>query len=147
MKHRQQKHKGYWVIALIFSFSSIIGIVAYSKYVSSEKTLLQNFNKMSSLGKTASVETCVDHVLNWRKTCQAMKSLCDVSVPRMMGACLGSQNRKPYCNQLGTTSSDTHFGYKECQARKVNKKTKKACALSYRVIDNHCKTLERMASL
>ena len=127
------------VLLIILGTSCVMGVVAYSKYRSSEKILWQDLAHFRQIGTQLSSEECINEVIEWRNNCLAMKSLCDISVPRMMETCLASQNREKYCVELGTIPSDTHFGFKECQNRHLNSKTKKACAASYRIIDSHCK--------
>jgi hypothetical protein len=135
------------IVLVIFGCSVIIGIFAYRQYVVSKNFLQADKAYFQSIGKTINSEGCVDEIVHWYSNCKAMKSLCDVSTPKMMDFCLLGQPRKDDCNRYGPNTSDTHFGYPQCQARNVTRKTKKPCALAYRVIDKHCQTLKKSESL
>jgi hypothetical protein len=94
--------------------------------------------KATETGRTVDREGCVDHVMKWYGQCAAMKSLCEASVGRVMEACLVARSRASECVALGDSTRHTQFGFKECQARGVDRWNKKACASAYRAIDRHC---------
>jgi hypothetical protein len=96
---------------------------------------------MKAEGTPPSPEDCVDRVLRWRDHCEAMQSLCDASVPRMMEACLRCSDQGGYCRGLGSAFMATQFGVPQCRERKLDRPHKKICALSYRAIATHCERL------
>lgn len=116
-----------------------LGLFIVSRYESSQRAIALAVQELGEKGHALDAEGCVDEVLAWNRRCSAMKSLCDASVPRVMEACLAAQDRRAWCAGLGDTTSDTHFGYKECAARGLERSAKKMCALTYRVIDGFCK--------
>lgn len=132
-----------YILIAIFISTLGMGIVSTFTYMSSERVLSQDLAYFRQRGTELSPEKCIDEVIQWRTNCQAMKSLCDISIARMMGTCLAAQDRKQYCVQLGRITSDTHFGFKECQQRRLSSRVKKACTLAYRSIDSHCKNIIR----
>ncbi|GMV42713.1 MAG: hypothetical protein AMXMBFR64_44290 [Myxococcales bacterium] len=116
-----------------------VGLVIVSRYEASERAVAQGVEELGERGRTLDAEGCVDAVLDWSDRCAGMKSLCDASVPRVMGACLAAQDRRAWCASLGDRTSDTHFGYRECAERGVKGAAKKKCAMTYRAIDSYCK--------
>jgi hypothetical protein len=100
---------------------------------------------VATKGKNATVEQCIDVTMHWYQSCEAMKSLCESSVPRVMQECLVAQDRSGDCKELGLTTMNTHFGFQECEARKVTRFTRKACANAYRAIDHRCADLAKVA--
>ena len=130
-----------WIVGALFAASFAIGVVAYARYVSSEKALTADLAAIADKGKALSVEQCVDEVLAWHARCEAMKSLCDLSIPRMMFECLKAQDRAPYCDGLTRTTEETTFGVAECKARGAysERTTRNVCATAYRSIDAHCR--------
>jgi len=92
----------------------------------------------SESGRGADPEGCVTHIMEWYGRCAAMKSLCDASVERMMGACLAGRDRSKECIPFVGRGSDASFGFAECKARGVDRLNKKACGNAYRSIDQFC---------
>lgn len=133
-----RKNNGRLVIGLLLLLSAVVGVVAYWRFIVSDRYLRADLNRLSTRGKRLSVEGCVDATVTWASRCQAMKSLCDATGPEMMTRCLAANDRTAYCARLGRTGADTHFGFKECKARHVNRKTKSACADAYRAIATYC---------
>jgi hypothetical protein len=121
--------------------SLLAGAWAFHMLQVSQKFITQSLVQVVSQGKTANMEECVDISMDWYESCEAMKSLCESSVARAMSACLSGQDRASECSSLGNVTKDTHFGFKECQERGVTRFTKKACAATYRAIDQHCERL------
>lgn len=136
--YQRKHHNAKSVLLCIFGLALIIGCLGYWRFIVSDRFLRDDVLSMQKQGKTLSVEGCVDAVVLWASRCRAMKSLCDATAPRMMDVCLAAGNRSAYCRKLGQSGNDTHFGFEECRARKVKRKTKKACASAYRAIANHC---------
>jgi hypothetical protein len=126
------------VLSLVALGAGIQGFVMLQK---SQKYMKSSLEESSRAGVHSSGEQCVDFTMNWYARCEAMKSLCDGSVGRVMIKCLESQERAGFCASLGDKTRDTHFGYKECQARGVDRWNKKACAETFRTIDRYCERL------
>ena len=123
--------------------SLIAGAWAFHMLNVSQKFVKISLAEVALKGKTSSVDDCVSVTMEWYKTCEAMKSLCDSSVSRVMRQCLIGQDRQNDCVELGQLTMDTHFGFKECQARGVTRFTRKACANAFRAIDHHCTALKK----
>lgn len=137
-----RKNRAWLVVAILFGLSVAIGVVAYWRFIVSDRYLRDDLRRLADQGKQLTVEGCVDATLAWGRSCKAMKSLCDATTPEMMGKCLAARNRESYCRRLGTTGHDTRFGFKECKARGVDRKSKKTCAIAYRAIADHCDRLQ-----
>lgn len=136
-----RKNRAWLVVSVLFALSVVIGVVAYWRFIASDRYLRADLKRLAAQGKQLTVEGCVDATLAWGRSCKAMKSLCDATAPEMMGKCLAARDRSSYCRRLGTTGHDTHFGFKECKARGVDRKSKKTCATAYRAIATHCDRL------
>lgn len=137
-KGERRRHRGWLVVGILFALSVAVGILAYSRFITSDRRLRADLGRLAAEGRKLSVEGCVDATIRWSTRCAAMKSLCDATTPQMMARCLGARDRTEYCRSLGDAGRDTHFGFKECKARGVNRKTKKTCAIAYRAIRSHC---------
>ena len=134
---------GGMLIFILLSLSIVIGVVAFWRFTRSDRYLRRAFVAMQSRGHDLTAEQCIDEVLRWSGTCEAMKSLCDASIPRMMQACLVARDRKALCQELGQKVMATQFGFVECKARQLNPQRKTTCALAYREIAEYCLQLER----
>jgi hypothetical protein len=132
-----------WVLSALFALSLVIGVVAYWRFTRSDRFLARDLKMMASRGKHHTIEQCVDDLLGWSAHCEAMLSLCEASIPRMMEACLAAQERAAYCKDLGIRAMSTRFGFPECKVRKVDRSRKKVCALAYRTIAAHCAMLTK----
>lgn len=143
MEPRRGSRNALLVIATLLAVSSSIGVFAFWRFSTSDRYLGDVLHQMEAQGASASVEECVDRVVEQAAACQAMKSLCDASAPRWMDACLKARDRADYCAELGDAPKSTHFGFKECKDRMVDRRTKKACGSAYRSIASHCESLGR----
>lgn len=137
----QRRHAGFLVVAGILLISTIMGVLSFRSYLASEKYLIEARENMAQEGSRLTSDQCVDAVLQWAPQCSAMKSLCDASVPRMMHSCLAARDRRADCMNLGASSRDTHFEYRQCQARGVDKKMRKTCGNTYQALVAHCERL------
>lgn len=127
------------VLLVVFSLSSVLGVLAYWRYQQSERFIRGSIAAFGVRGAKATVEQCVDQVVVWTESCRAMIGLCDASVSRMMNACLKGQDRSQACAAiLPNATADTRFGHEACIKRGVTRRTKKACAAAYRMIAAHC---------
>lgn len=138
---RQKQHNGLIVVAVLFLVAVTIGVLAYWRFVVSDRYLQQDAATLHQRGGTLTLEGCVDAVMAWTGRCRAMKSLCDATTPRMIHACLKGADRRQACKALGDRSQDTRLGFKECQDRGVDRRSKKLCAMAYRAIATHCRSL------
>lgn len=128
---------GFIAVLLVFSGALSLWLLGEIRRTSPE--FVEDARRMRQLGASADPEGCVDAMLEWHARCDAPVDLCELTVPRIMGACLEGQDRTAWCEALPVTTQDTRFGKKECEARGVTKKNKKACATAYRSIDHTCK--------
>ncbi|MCC6159242.1 MAG: hypothetical protein IT350_14425 [Deltaproteobacteria bacterium] len=129
------------VVALILG-SIAIGAIAFWRYRSSEVVLTRARIDIEAKGPTLSPPECVESVVDWARHCEAMKTLCDASMPRMTKTCVEAADRRAYCDELGRDAwMSARFGYDECERLGVDRTAMKACALAYRSIANHCETL------
>lgn len=139
----KKRSRGLWIVLfVVFGVSTVLGVMAFARYRSSEKYIKSALAEMERRGKKLPVEGCVDEILAWRKRCEAMAGLCQAAVSRLMGVCFRATDRSAYCRGLAVSTTDTRFGFKECKARGVKRHAKKACAGMYRVIDSHCHALK-----
>lgn len=148
MLEDRQRHKGSdqgrsakALVASLVAAATLIGVVAFWRFSTSERFLSGVMVEVRDKGKTATPEQCVDEVVRQAAKCEAMKSLCDASAPRWMNACLRGTDRSAYCASLGSAPRATSFGYEACKRREVDRRTKKACASAYRAIAAHCSSL------
>jgi hypothetical protein len=133
------------VIGGLILCSTVIAIIAYGKFVDSEKNLHQDFEEMRAKGETLTISECVDEVLVWRHSCDAMVFLCDRSIGRMMEMCMDGQDRSAYCAAMDTKEmTRTTFGYAECKAKGAhkNRQTKKQCGTTWRAVAAWCTSIE-----
>jgi hypothetical protein len=126
------------VLGSLGAVALLAGVQGYLMLRKSQAHMKVALMNAQVMGSTLDVLGCLDHTLSWYAKCDAMKSLCDGSVGRIMTRCLESQPRTQQCLQLGQATQDTHFGFAECKARGVNRWNKKACAESFRSLDRFC---------
>ena len=143
IEERSSRRTGSSPVILLLSLSTLLGAVAYWRFTVSERFLTRSFVVLERRGRTLTVEKCVDEVLRWGTRCEAMKSLCDASVPRQLEACLAGSDRSAYCRSIGQRYMATEFGVPECRARGIlhRGREKTNCALSYRAIAAYCARL------
>ena len=127
-----------YVFCAIGLFSVLAGALAYRMFNISQVHIKAELIAATESGRVCDPEGCVTHVMAWYGRCAAMKSLCDSSVERMMGACLAGRDRAQECVPFIGRARDTHFGFEECKARGVDRWNKKACGNAYRSIDHFC---------
>jgi hypothetical protein len=131
----------YWKIVVGSAGVLVIaaGAIVVQNYLNSQKHIHHMLNDISVQGKNLNSEQCVDAVMHLISRCEAMKSLCDMTTPRLMETCLSAQTRNEECRVYEPSFGDTGFGFKPCVARGVTRKNKKTCGTSYRVIESYCK--------
>ena len=121
----------------------VMGFGSTARYFQSEDHIGQTLDHMVEAGKTATVEQCVDEVLEWRPQCTALAGLCDGSIDRVMSACLAGQDRKAECLALRDEIGHTGLGVDECRARGIERRKgqDKECAKSYNQLSAYCREL------
>lgn len=135
---------GMWMVALMLSLATVLAVIASFRFGASERYLTEAHARFAERGRELTVDECVVEVLAWRTECEAMKSLCDSNVERMMDACLSGQDRSAYCAEAGEALGDSHFAAAACTAHEVDRKKRepwKFCGMAYRAIDLHCRQL------
>lgn len=138
MSKKTSNRSLFLVLGGVFLVATVAGLRGFRLLERSQGLVDQVLADAAAKGKGLDVEGCVDFAMAWYGGCEAMKSLCDASVGRVVAKCLGAQDRTVACAGLGDRTKDTHFGFHECKARGVDRWNKKACAESYRTIDRHC---------
>ncbi len=121
----------------------VMGYGSTAKYFESEDHIGLTLAHMQEAGATATVEQCVDEVLEWRPNCMALVGLCDASIDRVMSACLAGQDRTEECLGLRDKIGHTGMGVKECRERGIERREgqDKECAGSYGQLSAYCKEL------
>ena len=141
------------MVTVLLSLSVIIGVLAYWRYTVSERHLHQAFDALAAQGASIDTEACVPTVLAWHRRCEAMKSLCDHSIPLAMTHCLAQRDapaeraaeRKSYCKGFVNPSAMGRWTHKKCGEIKVSKKDGakrgeiKACGYAFRAIAEFCR--------
>ncbi len=121
----------------------VMGVAGTSNYFDSEDHIGLTQQALYKDGATATIEQCVDKVLDWHPECSALTGLCDASVERVMGACLAGQDRTEECRMLAERLGDTGLGVEECRDRGIERRKgqDRECAKSYGSVGAHCKVL------
>ncbi len=140
---KRWRWSGNTVVGLLLFVSLVIGVLAYRRFVASDRFLAQQLREIGERGHALSAEQCVDEVLARRDRCEAMKSMCNSTVPDMMDRCLGAKDRAAACQDWGAVVMSTRFGFDACAGRRLSRDARAACATSYRVIATHCERLGR----
>lgn len=134
-----RRHFGYVIVTALLALSTGFGIMAYRNYDRSEKHLIGALEDFSRKGAGLDAIQCVDEVLNWAPHCDAMKDLCDASVPRLMDRCLKARGRAEDCSAWAAKSEDPKFVFSACRERGVAKYMKKTCGNAYKAIGQYCR--------
>lgn len=131
-----------WVLLGLLGVSTLVAVLVAWRFRVSEQYIIASLEEMEARGAELTPEGCVDAMLSWRKECEAMKSLCDSTVDRMIQACLGGQDRVTYCEALDGAAADAHYGYERCQERGLSKRDRqlwKPCGDAYKTMDQYCR--------
>jgi len=134
------------VLGTVAALSVGLGVLAFRNYSHAETKLRAEFVEAQRIGATATPEQCVDATVRWYDQCDAMQTLCDMSVSRYMQGCLRAADRTAFCAKLPPETRATTYGFHECEARGITRKTRarwKACGLTYRTIVNECTATAR----
>lgn len=121
----------------------VMGYGSTAKYFESEDHISVTLEHMVEAGSSATVEECVDEVLEWRPMCTALVGLCDSSIDRVMSACLSGQDRTNECLELRDDIGRTGLGVQQCRERGIERRKgqDKECAKSYGQVSAYCKEL------
>ena len=143
---RQTKKRGKLAFAaglvgLIVLASVSLGVFALHNYNQTDAYLKRVLREMRETGAETTAEGCIDRIMRWRASCRLSNVLCDNFSPRAMQACLAAKDRTGYCRSLPQDRGTTRFGYRDCKRRKMTRKTRKACASAYRMLDQYCRGL------
>ena len=137
----REKHNGVKFVVLLLSFAFIMGCYAFYNYKVANRVLRVDLASFEARGRDLSFEQCIDQVVSWVPQCAAMKSLCEAYSGGIMEACLKGRSRKMECVSIADRPDVSHFGYKECEARHLDRALNKVCANAYKALDIHCKNL------
>lgn len=126
-----------------------LGVLAYWRYTVSEKHFAHAIAHFDERGKSLDVDGCVAEVLEWHRTCEANKALCDNGVVRIMTHCLTAADRSATCSEVELGSAKAQWVFAKCQDRGTPCADRKkcACADAYRTIDSFCRHEQRGVSL
>jgi hypothetical protein len=128
---------GLLVVGALIVASVPLALASHSLFLRSEDELSQVRVRMEDLGRSVDPMGCVSAVLDWRPNCGALKGLCDRSVPELVYACMGAQDRAEYCEGIQKDTDSTSFGFGDCQARGFGRRAG-SCAGAWRAVANFC---------
>ncbi|HET6585072.1 MAG TPA: hypothetical protein VFG69_16560 [Nannocystaceae bacterium] len=137
------------VLGTITVLVLVLGVLAYWRYSISERVFAEAIAHFDARGKELDTEGCVAEVLEWHRTCEANKALCDNGVVRIMSHCLTARDRTETCSTIELGSAKAQWVFHKCLDRGspcVDRK-KCACADAYRTIDSFCRHEQRGVSL
>jgi hypothetical protein len=138
-KETKSRPRGHlYVFGIVGVLSVAAGGWFFRMVLFSEKHLKAEVEALRTVGASADAEGCVSAVLEWYGRCEALKSLCDTGVTRLMVACLDAKEPRDECAAYAGQGAKAQYGYKECMARGVTKANKKACGEAYMAIDHVC---------
>jgi len=142
------------MVSSLFSISIILGVCAFWSYSDSEIHLHDGFKALAEKGAQLNSEGCVPAVLEWHRTCKAMKSLCDHAVPMAMAHCLKqpkapdprNRERAAYCKTLKYPPGGmARWTYSKCSEIGITRKKGhtrsevKACGTAFSALENFCR--------
>ena len=141
------------MVLFLLGLSVFLGIFAYRSYSNSEVHLHAAFQDLAAKGASLNTEECVPVVLHWHENCQAMKSLCDHSIPMAMTHCLKrpegealrTKERLDYCGSFRWPQSKSKWTYGKCKVLGISKNDGsrrdqiKACGNAFSAIENFCR--------
>ncbi len=120
-----------------------MGVFAFYRYSSSERTIMQGMAAIEQEGRTLDAEGCVDAVLRWHKQCDAISVMCNDAVKIAMYHCLESRDRSADCSELKPdVVSRGQWVFGVCKDRGTTCRIRKQCpcADAYRAFDSFCRT-------
>ena len=134
---------GLMLIAIPFGYSVVAEYQAYATYV--RETVRDRKQPPPWQKASFSPADCVNAGLDWLQGCPGMEDFCRGTLPQVVGECLASQDRRPWCTARGGQIKKTSFGYEICEERRDklgneerSRIRKQRCALALRVLAEHC---------
>ena len=140
-KSNNIKHKGWWVLGILGVLSVLMAGLTSVTYRQTDVHLVKMYTYFREFGAQSNAEQCINEIIQWLPKCEGMKALCEGAVPRVMESCLAGQNRASECAALADRPADAHFGFKECEVRKLSRSLNKVCGNSYKALDLHCREI------
>ena len=118
-----------------------MGLLATFRYTNSERWVQRALAELEAKGKNLDAEGCIDATLEWHKTCEATKVLCDNAVSMAMFHCLKQRDHADACGSLDLAAPTGQWVFKRCEARGTPCKIMKQCpcAQTYRALDSFCR--------
>lgn len=138
---KNNKHKAWWVLGTLGVLSVLMAGLTSVTYRQTDLHLVKMYTYFKDFGSTSTAEQCIDEIIQWLPKCEGMKALCEGAVPRVMDSCLAGQSRSSECSALVNRPADAHFGFKECEVRKLTRSLNKVCGNSYKALDLHCRAI------
>ena len=130
-----------WLIPMIAAMVLLMSATVVFQYRRANHLLDEDRRSMAEAGRLKSVEGCVDELIAWSDRCRAPVSYCRQATESMMGICLNSADRLPYCNALTGEAMTARFGYPECKSRGLSRGEMQICASAYSTVASYCHTL------
>jgi hypothetical protein len=128
-----------FVVGGLLAASVILGGLMYRRYVASERLVRAAAADLETRGRSLGGEECVSSVLDWGRSCAAMKVVCEEAVGPLVRTCLQARDRTDYCGTLGARL-DTHFSFERCRERGYGRRNR-LCAEAYLAVVGHCRAL------
>lgn len=127
-----------------------MGVFAYYRYITSEKAIMAGMAELEVKGATLDGEGCVDTVLAWHKTCDALSVMCNDAVKIAMYHCLESRDRSEDCGKLKpdvVSKGQWVFGVCKDRGTECRRRKECPCADAYRALDSFCRTDQKAVQL
>lgn len=141
--HHVRGHLGIVVATLLLVSAIPLGVAAWYRFRSSDRTISRQVESIRSLGQQRTMQQCVKEVLRSHRECDGLRPLCDGAVGEMMDACIAAADRREECAALGDQTMSTRFGFDDCHARTDGRAARTACSGAYRAIASACQELRR----
>jgi hypothetical protein len=127
---------GKLLVVGLLAASVILGGMTFRRYTSSEKLVRAVAADLDTRGRSMDGEECVGWVLEWGRSCPALKIVCDEAIRPLVKTCLQARDRTDYCRSLGP-KLDTHFSFERCRLRGYTRRDH-GCAEAYLEVVDHC---------
>ncbi len=138
------------VLLAMGAVAVFMGVLAYYRYVSSEKSIMRGMAEMEQKGASLDSEGCVVAALEWHKSCEGLGVMCNDAVKIAMYHCLEARDRSADCGKLEpNVVSKGQWVFTVCKERGTECRIRKqcACADAYRALDSFCRTDQQAVQL
>jgi hypothetical protein len=138
------------VLVSMSAVAIFMGVLAYYRYITSEKSIMQGMAEMEREGVALDGEGCVNLVLDWHKRCEALNVMCNDAVKIAMYHCLEARDRSVDCGALKPdVVSRGQWVFGVCKERGTECRIRKQCpcADAYRALDSFCRTDQQAVQL